>query len=155
MRVRFAHSALVTVVMLAGAAAGSAAEAPTVTDKVTEQKIQDLAPRATQIEPVVAPVKRVAPQIPKIQTPKNKTPEVKTLKIKTPESKSAKSKAAVKPKHDATHKSAANKKPSLAKVSKARDEGCAKGFKLDDTGSKCVKLTGSATKTVQKTARKK
>ena len=138
---RLRRTAALSALMLAGVAAlAHAADAP----KVSEQKVPEAAPRAAQIEPLVAPVKRAAP---KVSGTKEK-PAAKTTKTAKKTGGSA-DKAKVK-KSDAPAKSS---RPANAVTSKAHNDDCAKGFKLSDTGNKCVRVAASSGQAKNATAK--
>ena len=138
---RLRRAAAVSIVSLAGVATlavAHAADAPKVSGQnVSEQKVPDAAPRAAQIEPLVAPVKRVAPQVSEHKA----TSPAKSVK-KSGAADTVKSKSADVP-------------PRRARSGKS---GCAAGFILNETGHRCVKLAASsstAKKPVARTGTKK
>ena len=134
-RVRLAAAASLLLLSGIAAAAVAAGTAKVTEQKVSEQKVPEAAPRAAQIEPLVAPVKRV---VPKVSETKEK-PAAKATKT-AKKTGGGTDKAKIKK----AGARANNSRAATAVASKAQKDDCAKGFKLNDTGSKCVKLAASA-----------
>ena len=152
MVLRFSPALVAAALLLATAAtaetlpAAETAKKPSDSVKASEEAVLKAAPHAAQIQPMVGPVQRVAPKVPETK----EKPAAKTAKKTgggTDKGKIKKADAPAKP-----------SRATKAVPSNARNDDCAKGFKLSGTGNTCVKVAvaeSAKNKTIKTTAAKK